>query len=424
MNNLPDVMQRLKIDRAFEGALAPHWQESAAACPPTPALLPGLAPEQFRAARALVGLSPDLDGPLHAAAARIAADLDWRLLFHHFCRSLYDLPRGAPVTQWPEFDPQWGDQAGLFYLLAGLAMVPRVQAVHAKLGVPAEVTRATVQQVRCFCDEMHRRGRNGRPGILLNQIYWLRNYTDGRLFRLGRMEYMIGPCTKLLEVWRRKHDGRTLALAQPGLRVDAAGFVLSDDGSPAPSAPEAWRTELEHRPEAVRGFPIHPEGYIERREMALPTADWERVLQPGDSILEMHIPAGGGMPPATCLDSIRQAFEFFDRFFPPAPRAIACHSWILNTQLFDLLPPESNLNRFMRELYLYPIPSGPRAGLFFLFFNDHLPLADAPEDTSVQRAVKQFLLAGNRWRSGGMFFLRDDLPHFGTQHYRSAPRDF
>ncbi|MDH7571898.1 MAG: hypothetical protein QHJ73_20145, partial [Armatimonadota bacterium] len=57
-------------------------------------------------------------------------------------------------------------------------------------------------------------------------------------------------------------------------------------------------------------------------------------------------------------------------------------------------------------------------GLWFLFFQDQFDPATAPRETSVQRAVLQFLEAGNIWRGGGMFYLTDDLEHFGTQYYR------
>jgi hypothetical protein len=33
--------------------------------------------------------------------------------------------------------------------------------------------------------------------------------------------------------------------------------------------------------------------------------------------------------------------------------------------------------------------------------------------------VADFLLAGNTWRGGGMFFLTEHLEHFGTHYYRS-----
>jgi len=44
----------------------------------------------------------------------------------------------------------------------------------------------------------------------------------------------------------------------------------------------------------------------------------------------------------------------------------------------------------------------------------------APRETSLQRAILDYLQAGNVWRAGGMFFLMDDLDRFGRQWYRSS----
>jgi hypothetical protein len=74
----------------------------------------------------------------------------------------------------------------------------------------------------------------------------------------------------------------------------------------------------------------------------------------------------------------------------------------------------------MRELYLFPVPSTADAGLWFIFFQNTFDPATAPRDTSLQRAVLDYLAAGNRWRVGGMFFLLDDLGEFGRQHYRAT----
>jgi hypothetical protein len=133
----------------------------------------------------------------------------------------------------------------------------------------------------------------------------------------------------------------------------------------------------------------------------------------------MHIPPGGNMTLELCRDSIREAFAFFARFFPSRPvRAVLSKSWIFNTQFEERLP-DSNLAKFMRELYLFPIASTGTDGLFFVFCREHPDRSTAPRKTALQRAMLDILERGGALRSGGMFFLKRDLPRFGTQHYRS-----
>jgi hypothetical protein len=135
----------------------------------------------------------------------------------------------------------------------------------------------------------------------------------------------------------------------------------------------------------------------------------------------MHIPEGGGMELEACGDSMRRAADFFRVHFPHVScRAIACSSWIFNTQ-FERIPLSSgNLVRFQRELYLFPVPSSGKDGLWFIFLTNEVDPATAPRDTSLRRAVADLLATGERWRGGGMFYLVDDLPRFGTGHYRSS----
>ena len=75
--------------------------------------------------------------------------------------------------------------------------------------------------------------------------------------------------------------------------------------------------------------------------------------------------------------------------------------------------------RWQRELYLFPIASGDRSGLYSMFGQDDVDPATAPRDTSLRRAVLDHLAQGGRLIAGGMFLLTEDFSHFGTQHYRS-----
>jgi len=47
--------------------------------------------------------------------------------------------------------------------------------------------------------------------------------------------------------------------------------------------------------------------------------------------------------------------------------ALVCCSWMFNTQLERILPPSANLVRYLRDLYLFPLPPSDTGGLWFLF---------------------------------------------------------
>ena len=391
-------------------AVRPHWEESCASLPAgTPSFL---SRGEFAASRQWCGLGPDADPALAETARRIlASPALLRLAWHCRC-CLHEHGDVSSFAGWPTLDAALGESAGVFYLLVCLSVVPPVRELHRATGVPQDVTRETCSQVRCVADR-YRYATAGQLGIDKRVLYWYRHYLNGDLFRVGRMEYMIRPFRGGIVVYR-DDTGKTVALAEDGMRYDREGQVARDaegDG--------LWTATLTEDAHGATGFPVSPEGHALRRQITLPTPRWRRALDREHDVLQMHIPGGGGMTPERCEDTLRGAVEFFSRHFPYRPFAgIACRSWIFNTQLQQILPPTANLVRFQRELYLFPTPSSGRDGLYFIFCRDGIEdWSAAPRDTSLQRAVADFLAAGNTWRGGGMFVLRDGVPRFGTQHY-------
>jgi len=283
------------------------------------------------------------------------------------------------------------------------------------MGVSEEITRATCQQIACFAGNYQRATQ--RLGIASRQISWLRHYTAGRLFRIGRMEYMLRPFSGAVQVYRNVNTGAIIALAADGTRYNTAGYV---DGTAGNTDPNGWVATLTTTSDYITGFPVSPKGYAINQPLQLSTSEWQCVLTKGDTALEMHIPAGGGMTLAKCAESFRQAVPFFQQYFPAEPfQAIVCSSWIFNTQLEEIELSSDQLVAFQRELYLFPVRSTGQDGLWFIFLQDNFDLNTAPRKTSLQRAVINYLEAGHTWRGGGMFFLIEHLPQFGTQYYRN-----
>lgn len=409
--NLRRLLTDLRVTSASE-VLAEHWEESEACFPPN---LPRfLEPASISRQRTFAGFPADLDETLLAAASRVAGSPALLHLAWHGCRMVYEQLDYSPekLKQWPELTSTLGPLAGAFYLLLALEAVPRTRAVHRRIGVPEDITCECFGQITESMEyyAMQCEGMVGaRPGTL----YWLRNHVKGDLFRLGRFDYMLKPFAGRLKAWRHRESGQVQALALEGARFDGTGLMAKGD------APESWQGDLIEGVAGVKGSPISPLGYARREEVSLPTSEWDLVLAPGDTILETHIPAGGGMTPTRCRESMQRALDFFPRHFPESPFAgFACNSWILNPQMDRIYSPGSNMVQWQRELYLFPVPSGDRAGVYFIFGEDDPNPRSAPRDTSLRRALLDHLASGGRLISGGMFLLTEDFRHFGSQVYR------
>jgi hypothetical protein len=249
----------------------------------------------------------------------------------------------------------------------------------------------------------------------------MRHYLEGKLFRIGRFEYM----NQILDerfptVMRHKHDGQIIALCNSGWGLDKNGFRLYYDQDITEAA---FVTELQETESEIIGTPISPCGYaLNSKTVRLCLSEWEKVLAPGDFAPGIHIPGGGKMNLETCGESFNEAVAFYKRYFPDKEvKAFVCGSWIFNTDFEEALP-ESNLAKLMQELYLFPMQSSGIDGLFFIFGKSDGDYKDYPRDNSVRRAMMNIIDSGKRLKIGGMFILPDDLDKFGTQQYRKQRR--
>ncbi len=411
--HIPDVIARLGepvLPKTFE----PHWAETLAA---DDGSLPDcLVPASVTRNRRESDLPDEAEAPLQETARRVAADPALRLLARHAERLLFEHEDYNAFGGWPSFEPLLGDLGAVFYLLLLVAAAPRIRQTHARLGIPEDVTRAT-----CGRRDPAARFRvthQGRWGADRRSLHWVRHHAAGRLFRLGRMEYILTRFRDRLRAFRHVATGAVAALAPDGARFTQDGYMTAP---PLPDDPEGWTASLRIEPDAIRGCLLSPRGMALRGERVLPRAAWTPVLAKDDWVLDLHIPPGGGMTLEACGASMRQAAEFYPRYFPEQPAAaIVCTSWIFNPQLDGILAPDANLVRFQREVYLHPIPSSGQDGLVFIFDRPDVDPKTAPRETSLQRAILAFLETGQRWRAGGMVFLLADLPRFGGQVYQRA----
>lgn len=118
----------------------------------------------------------------------------------------------------------------------------------------------------------------------------------------------------------------------------------------------------------------------------------------GEYSIETHIPQGEPLTESAALDSFSQAKDFFKNHFPEySPEYFMCDSWILNPNLALVLDESSNIVKFMRLWTPFPFKNDNSAQAMERVFGfgttlDTLP--SAPENTSLQRRLKAYLLSG------------------------------
>lgn len=407
---LEAAIKELGFTGAAADAFARFWRAGAAGADEldgaaTPAFLaPGFAEKYVPMLGVAVDLAPAFARVRAAAAKSEALRLYARLAHDGVYRAV---PRLDPATI--ELPPAvLGDDAGAFYLLLALAALPLVAARNRERGWPEECVAGVGRWIGGTVP-IYQAAHQGRPGHSVRQIHWLRRSVDGELFRLGRLEFEPQPAPSWLPaVFRRRADGRVVALCRDGWRLGADGFRL-DDHDPA-----GQRAALDYDADRARGVPIDlATGRAETERMVeLPLAEYESRFAAYEMLAGVHIPGGERLDLAAARASLLAARDFFRAHLHKELAGFCCRSWILNPDWQTELP-DSNLARFQRAIRLFPLPPAPRCGEFFIFGQEPVDYAAAPADNSMQRAFHRLHAAGRPLREGGMFLLPEELERFG-----------
>jgi hypothetical protein len=367
-----------------------------------------LNPERLAEWCELIAIPAEAAAALRETAAQVNSQPDLRAVFDAFHEKT--TLRGEWHREWSalDFDPlvsaRLGEDASLFYLLGYLSGLPQTWEVYQRRGVGLDIFKATLLDFRFFIEDYH--DLHGRWGF--SEFPWMWRHLTADLFRLGRLQYMLAPFSGGVTALRRRAGkapspgsqalGSPLLLADPAqaLREDGCAWAAGQPGGyHAVPGPGSWFPAFESGPDGWRGHPVSPYGQAQRSEVFLPASEWEVVLQKGDVVLDLHIPRKDPLNEETCGASYAAALAFFARVFPERPpRALFCHTWMFSPQLQQILPPTSNLVRFQREFYLYP-SAGSLGFLWSFVFGPKYPeRAAAPRDTSLRRAVLDWLDQG------------------------------
>ena len=115
--------------------------------------------------------------------------------------------------------------------------------------------------------------------------------------------------------------------------------------------------------------------------------------------VNVHIPPMGKLNHSDCIDAYKQAFEFFKDYKKDGKMLFCCHSWLLHPAMEEILPQTSNILIFKNDYHILRVDNRePFREAWRIFYRDcdTCKIEDYPEDTSLRKKVKKWLLAGNK----------------------------
>lgn len=124
----------------------------------------------------------------------------------------------------------------------------------------------------------------------------------------------------------------------------------------------------------------------------------------GEKCVAVHIPLGADLSDPALDDSFSRADAFFSEYFSERfalPPVYECDTWLLAPKLGKFLKRDSKIRNFRRRFRVTRSDEDSEGYKYFLFGRSDLSPEEFPEETSLQRAVKAYILAGGKLGVGG-----------------------
>ncbi len=298
-----------------------------------------------------------------------------------------------------EFPHSIKEKKYTYNLLLVLAGVSELLENNNKLKIPEKITFDTLSSIKIWCEYFKK--IDNVYGIDLGILNWLMKYLRGEVFRVGRLEFGFTKFINEIRAYENKKSGQLAILANDGYKVSKDGRFYLDD---IMSSSDIWISKLEINDECVIGNPV--KNVICNEKINLKLNEWELVLKPDDTMLDVHIPAGDSMKIEDCRDSFQEAIGFYNEYFPEKKfKGFQCLAWFLDSAYQELLPETSNIIKFQKEFNLFPINYNSSDEVFNRLFEGK-QLDDIKPDklkSNLQKNAYDYLKNGSILNGGGGF---------------------
>lgn len=147
---------------------------------------------------------------------------------------------------------------------------------------------------------------------------------------------------------------------------------------------------------------------IAMQEFRIGDLEYEMITQEDKKLVSIHIPSDADMTTSNLRRSYLEAREFFAEYYPDfAETDMICGSWLLAPELKTLLPGNSRIIQFQNSFVLTSKEEDSPGFLDWIYGRRDIPYEDLPEETSLQRKLKPYLLNGGKiaWANGTLISI-------------------
>lgn len=283
-----------------------------------------------------------------------------------------------------------GTPAGdLLPLIIMLPLIPLSIKEYRRKGFSEEEIQACLKAYQSSLNILT--GQYGRP--VVNQLYfwWLGLYAKAAIFRYGSFQFELRKAYNDVTFLKNQLTGQCVPVMTGGT-VHHSGRILGSAGCTDPT--NAFTVTLRETEDAWYGHAATA-STVSPEETCYPKSLWTCILRPGDAVLSMHISRKADLSPKSVAEALSKAGAIAAKSYPEYNlKGIICHSWLLDPALERILGSDSNIAGFGNRFVRYPLRA-KGTDVFTYVFPPNSPIDETlPENTRLQRGVKQLYLNG------------------------------
>lgn len=141
--------------------------------------------------------------------------------------------------------------------------------------------------------------------------------------------------------------------------------------------------------------------------------EYETYKHDEKDVVNIHIPPKTKLNVYENLKSFKNAIDFFDRYYPEYKMSgVICQSWLLSKEIEEVMGGPTNISRFGDMFDRYDIGDTKGESVFrfvYGFAAPYPPVEELPENTTLQRRLKAYMLSGKRVYNMGGTISREEL---------------
>ena len=229
---------------------------------------------------------------------------------------------------------------------------------------------------------------NGNDGYDL--LGWFQHTVEGNLIPFLSLQLHFNNAFYGDVVVFKNKKGEIVALTKEE-NIHSSGHILGakfceDEGN-------SFKAEFKETESVYIGYPLDEDGLVKNEQVVLDKNEWEIVLKKGDPTVALHIPADASLKKEDTDLFFEKAYEFMEEIGCEY-KAITIGSWLMDTQLTGILKEDSNILDFQKRFKKIGVRSRGESVFKFVFKKPRMDfeIKDLPEDTSLQRKIKEMYL--------------------------------